>query len=111
MKASNVGAMRERVAIHGQTQAIDAAGQIATTWALKTSGDTWARVRPLSAGEKFLAGRDQGVRGYMMFVRYRTDIDTNSRIVWRGRVFDVLGVLDRTEQRQFLEVELNERNA
>ena len=109
MKAANVGAMRERITINSQAQTVDAAGQISTTW---TAGATvWARMKPMTAREVQLAGRDEGTRGYTMTIRYRTDITTNSRVVWRSRNFDVQGVLDRTEQRQFLEIDLFERNA
>lgn len=109
MKPADVGAMRERVTIRSQAQSVDPAGQITTTWS--DVATTWARVEPMKAWEQQLAGRDQGARGYKMTIRYRTDIDTNSRVVWRGRNFDVQGVLDRTEQRVFLSVDLFERNA
>jgi head-tail adaptor len=36
---------------------------------------------------------------------------TQTRIVWRGRFFAVLGVMDKTEQRVFLTVRLREINA
>lgn len=104
-----IGQMRERVQITSQTQAIDAAGQITTTWTPVAT--TWARMRPLHAREVQLAGRDEGARGYKMTIRYRSDITTNSRILWRGRNFDVQGLLDRTEQRVLLECDLFERNA
>lgn len=109
MKVSNVGAMRERVTIYSQTQAVDDAGDITTTWA--QGATCWARMRPLSANQVELAGRDDAIRRYQMTVRYRTDITTNSRIVWRGRRFDVTGATDETEQRQFLTVFLSELNA
>lgn len=133
---ARVGAMRERVAIYLQTQAINAAGEIATTWDQTTNfnwastnninwGDgvtvnwsgaseplsAWARVEPLSANQIALANRDDAQRIYKMTIRYRTDITTNSRVIWRSRKFDVEGVLDPTEQRQFLTVMLREINA
>lgn len=109
MRAANVGAMRERVAIHAQTQTVDGVGDIATTWTQVAA--CWARMRPLSAAQVERAGRDDAIRRYEMTIRYRTDIATNSRVVWRGRRFDVEGVTDETEQRQFLTVFLSELNA
>ena len=104
-----IGAMRERVDILAQSQTVDDAGQITTTWTVGAT--TWARMRPLHARELQLAGRDEGTRAYKMTIRYRTDISTNSRVVWRGRNFDVQGLLDRTEQRVLMECDLFERNA
>ncbi len=109
MRAADVGAMRERVQIYEQSQTVDAAGSIATTWTLAAT--TWARVEPLGASAIVLAGRDDAQRLYRMTIRYRTDISTNSQIVWRARKFDVEGILDPTEQRVFLNVTMREINA
>lgn len=136
MKAAHIGAMRERVAVFAQTQTVNAAGEITTTWDQSTAfqwgpltdvtwGDggelvwnydsalfaTWARVEPMGASAITLANRDDAQRVYRMTIRYRTDITTNSRVIWRDRKFDVEGVLDPTEQRVFLTVMLREINA
>lgn len=136
MRASEVGKMRERVAVYAQTQTVDAAGSISTTWDQSTAfqwgplndvawgagGElvwnydsplfaTWARVEPMGASQIALANRDDAQRIYRMTIRYRTDITTNSQVIWRGRKFDVEGVLDPTEQRVFLTVMLREINA
>lgn len=109
MRASDVGAMRERVQIYSQTQTVDAAGSISTTWTLAAT--TWARVEPMGASAIVLANRDDAQRLYRMTIRYRTTITTNSQVRWRSRKFDVEGVLDPTEQRVFLTVMLREINA
>lgn len=106
---SRVGAMRERVDIYSQSQTVDAAGSIATTWS--SAATAWARMTPTGASGLTLAERDDAVRYYTMTIRYTTDIGTNSRVVWRDRKFDVTGVIDETEQRQFLTVYLREINA
>jgi SPP1 family predicted phage head-tail adaptor len=109
MKASDVGAMRERVTIQAQTQTVDDAGEITTLWS--DVSVCWARMKPVSATQVALAGRDDAVREYDLIVRFRADITTNSQIIWRGRRFDVQGIVDNTEQRQFLTVRLREINA
>lgn len=108
-RLSDAGAMRERVTIYAQTQNADDAGDISTTWTEVAT--CWARMRPLSANQVERAGRDDAIRRYQMTIRYRTDVTTNSRVIWRGRRFDVNGVSDETEQRQFLTVFLSELNA
>jgi SPP1 family predicted phage head-tail adaptor len=106
VKLANVGPLRERVSIQSQAQAVDGAGAISTTWTEAFS--CWARMKPVSMQQLLLAGRDEGVRTYMMTIRYRTDLPDAPRVVWRGRRFDVQGVNDPTEQRQFLECLLRE---
>jgi len=107
--AYEVGKLRERVTIYSQAQTVDDAGSIATTWTLAAT--TWARLEPLGASALVLANRDDAQRLYRMTIRYRTDITTNSQVRWRSRKFDVEGVIDPTEQRQFLTVMLREINA
>lgn len=133
----SVGKMRERVAIYLQTQTVNAAGEITTTWDQTTNfnwasanninwGDgvtvnwsggasqplaAWARMEPLSGSALTLANRDDAQRMYNMTIRYRTDVTTSSQIIWRGRKFDVESIMDPTEQRQFLSVRLREINA
>lgn len=104
-----VGKMRERVEIYSQTQAVSAAGEITTTWTLVAT--IWARMEPLSGSALTLANRDDAQRFYNMTIRFRTDITTSSRMIWRTRKFDVASILDPTEQRQFLSVRLQEINA
>lgn len=137
MRLAEVGKMRERVAIYLQTQSVNDAGEITTTWDQTTNfnwasanninwGDgvtvnwnggasaplaAWARIEPLSATQIALANRDDAQRIYKMTTRYRTDITTNSRVIWRNRKFDVTGIMDETEQRQFITVMLLEINA
>lgn len=106
MKVANVGPLRERVSIQSQAQTVDGAGAISTTWAEVAT--CWARMKPVSMQQLLLAGRDESARVYSMTIRYRTDITTAHRIVWRARKFDVQGVNDPTEQRQFLECLLRE---
>jgi SPP1 family predicted phage head-tail adaptor len=109
VKLAAVGAFRERVTLYSQSQTVDAAGSMTTAW---TQGESiWAQITPLSANQIVLAGRDDAIRNYVMMIRYRTDINTNSRVIWRGRKFDVQGVTDQTEQRVFLTVYLKEINA
>ena len=103
MRVSRVGSLRERVEIFAQSQTVDAAGSIVTT--------AWARMTPTNATGLTLAERDDAMRYYTMTLRYTADITTNSQVVWRSRKFDVSGVIDQTEQRQFLTVYLQEINA
>lgn len=107
--AGSVGKMRERVEIYSQTQTVNSAGEMTTTWTLAVT--TWARVEPVNGSAVTLANRDDALRMYNMTIRNRTEITTNSRVIWRTRKFDVESIIDPTEQRQFLIVRLREINA
>lgn len=106
---ARVGAMRERVDVYSQAQTVNSAGEITTTWT--NVATIWARMEPVGAAAVALANRDDAQRSYNMTIRYTADVTTNSRVIWRGRKFDVEGIMDPTEQRQFLSVRLREINA
>ncbi|MEL4299816.1 MULTISPECIES: phage head closure protein [Acinetobacter] len=49
----------------------------------------WAKVTPLSAKDLISAQADQSEVTARMKIRYRTDIDTEMQVVWKGRVFSI----------------------
>ena len=49
----------------------------------------WAKVTPLSAKDLIAAQADQSEVVARMKIRYRTDIDTEMQVVWKGRVFSI----------------------
>jgi len=49
----------------------------------------WAKITPLSTKDLLSAQAAQSEVTARMKVRYRTDIDTTMRVIWKGRVFAV----------------------
>ena len=101
--------LRERVRIDLQSQAVDASGNIATTWT--AVGTVWACVTRKSAHEAWIAGRPEGLRTFEFQIRWRADVGTNHRLFWRWRRFDINGVENIDGQRQFLTILATERDA
>jgi SPP1 family predicted phage head-tail adaptor len=99
--------LRERLQIDAQSQTIDGAGQITTTWS--TLATVWGKMEPTRSMQATVAGRDEQSRLYDATIRYRADVTTNCRVVWRGRLFDIQGVVDKTLQRQYLSLALREK--
>jgi SPP1 family predicted phage head-tail adaptor len=101
--------LRERLAIETQSQVAAGSGSITTAWAAVAT--VWGAISPLRAWEVHGAGREDGLRQWRAIVRFRADVTPKCRIVWRGRIFDVQGVRNLDEQRQYLTIELFERGA
>ena len=101
--------MRERVRFDLQSQTVDAAGNIATTWT--DAGTVWATVTRKAAREAWVAGHAEGIRTFEFVARWRSDVGTNHRIFWRGRRFDINGIENEDGQRQFMTIFATERDA
>jgi SPP1 family predicted phage head-tail adaptor len=99
--------LRETVTVSMQSEVIDPAGQITTTWAPLAT--VRARMRPMKAYEVSRAGRSEGATMFEATIRYRTDVNASCRLTWGTRVFDVQGVENRDEERRFLTLTLLER--
>lgn len=91
---SNVaaGRLRHRVTIQrpGTTQD-PITGEMVNTWADYLS--LWAHVEPASVREFIAADAEQSeVRGKIT-LRYRNDLDATMRVLHRGAVYQILGVM------------------
>lgn len=49
----------------------------------------YAKITPLSSNDLISAQSEQSEVTARMKVRYRTDIDTTMRVIWKGRVFAI----------------------
>ncbi|OXE37554.1 MAG: hypothetical protein CGW95_01160 [Phenylobacterium zucineum] len=105
------GSLRERITIQDQNAAIDTDGSELTTWTdIATAPTVWARLEPDSVVEDIIGGRGQTRRKWVCTIRYRTDITTRMRVSWRGRVMNVIGIVNVGERRKYLTLELVETN-
>ncbi|MFU8927557.1 phage head closure protein [Acinetobacter puyangensis] len=49
----------------------------------------WSKITPLSAKDLITAQANQSEVTARMKIRYRTDITTEMRVIWKGRVFAI----------------------
>lgn len=62
-----------------------------TAW--ETFATVWAEVAPLSAKEFIAAQATQSEVSARITIRYRTGLDATMRILFRGQVYNIAGVL------------------
>lgn len=86
------GKLRHKVALQRpiRTQNPDT-GSVSTTW--ETIANVWASVEPLSAREFIAAQAVQSEISARITIRYRPDVDATMRILHRGRIYNIQGVL------------------
>lgn len=94
------GTLRERVVIQASVPATDSEWGRVEQW--QDVAETWANVKPAGGGESV---KDQGVQsslGYKVRIRFRSGVTSANRLVWRGRVLDIVSAVDPDARRREL---------
>lgn len=90
------GRLRHQVELQEQMQTQDAqTGEVLVAW--QTIARPWAAIEPLSARDFIAAQAQQSEVRARITIRRRTDINASMRIVHRGLVYRILGVLNDPE--------------
>ncbi|MDV5716807.1 phage head closure protein [Enterobacter hormaechei] len=80
------GGLRNRVTIRVFTTHRDPSGQVIQVW---EDGETiWAEVKGISGRELIAAGAEMSEVTFRMWVRYRSDVTSASRIIWKQKGHD-----------------------
>lgn len=87
------GKLRHWVVLQSPGTTQDATtGEMIEHWA--TVAEVWAEVVPMSAREFQAAAAEQSeVRGRMT-IRYRDDVGATMRVMYRGKVYEIHGVME-----------------
>lgn len=92
MKLLDPGQLRHRVEIQRMQSIVDPDGEvIGEDWV--TVASVWGKVDPLSAKELLAAQAIQSEVSARVTVRYRTDIDHSCRLLHRGQVYNIAGIV------------------
>jgi SPP1 family predicted phage head-tail adaptor len=84
------GALDRRIALQRATTAPNSFNEPVETWA--DLATVWAQQRPDRGAERFAAQEIVG-RAVMTFhIRYRTDVRITDRILYQGRIWNILDV-------------------
>lgn len=90
---SNVasGKLRHRVSLQTLVSDRDSEGVLQQSW--MEVAEVWAAVEPLSARDFVQAGADQSEVSARITIRYRDNVNAGMRVVHRGKLYDIRGVL------------------
>ncbi len=92
MKTLDPSSLRHPVELQSKQQTQDAmTGEMVASWSKVAT--LWAAVEPLSAREFIAAQAGQSQVTARIVIRYRADVDATMRIVCRGKIYNIHGVL------------------
>jgi SPP1 family predicted phage head-tail adaptor len=102
----NAGDLDRRVTLERATVTLDAFGGETQTWA--TLAEVWAQAMPVSDGEKWRAAEVAATISTRFRIRWRADLRVGDRLIYDGRVFDIIGVKE-IGRREGLEITASAR--
>lgn len=79
----HAGELDQRIELQKEIRTADGQGGFTKEW--QTQDEVWALVRPLRGNERLHSDRTQAEGGYLVVIRYRTDVDESWRVKWLGR--------------------------
>ena len=97
-----IGDMRHKITIETPTLTPDSVGGFTTSWS--TLADVWSKIEPLSARQRFHAMQLEHIVSHKITIRYRSDIESDQRILFEGRTFQIHSFIDPDERHRFLEI-------
>lgn len=91
--AVRAGDFNRRITIQQHSSSTpDGFGQASQTWSDLLS--CWARIEPLSGRELVLAQAQNAEVTHLVEIFYRPTVTAAMRVVYQGRIFNVLSVID-----------------
>jgi SPP1 family predicted phage head-tail adaptor len=103
------GQLASRIGLEKPVRTADGSGGATVDW--DEVAMLWARIEPVSAGERFAADRLATRVTHRITLRFRADVEGGMRIRHRGRVFAVVAWRDPDETRRFIVLDATEERA
>lgn len=86
------GELRHRVTLQGWTETRDEYGASIRTW--HDVATVWAKVTPVFARERNAAPQVMPVRQFTILIRWRDDVTSDMRLVYRGEQLQIVGIAE-----------------
>lgn len=107
MSSIAIGDLRHRVTLQALGLTPDGGGGFTEFWSDLT--EIWARIRPVAGVELTLGEQRQHRVTHEVAIRYRLGIQPSQRLIYDGRVFTILGIVNADERNGFLNLHCEER--
>lgn len=90
------GDLKERVTVQASTESRNALGEATLSWSEHTT--RWASVEGVSSREALLNGKQEINITHRVRMRYVDGLTQNMRLVWRGRVLEIVSLLEHASR-------------
>ena len=98
--------LNKRIVVEEPIKTTDNAGGFDINWSL--IGSFWSEIKPASIKEENFADKKQKVITHEITIRYNSVIKDNMRIIFDGRIFEIVAVVNLMEKGEFLQILVRE---
>jgi len=101
-----VGKLRHKGIIESLVKGKDAVGGATESWT--KFSDVWCDIKPLNGKEKYVSSEKHATATHQVLLRYVNGINPKMRLLSRGRVFEVVAVLNINEEDKMMQLVVEE---
>lgn len=91
-----IGRLRHRVALQAYTASRDSFGAETQEWS--DTANVWASIEPVSGKEYFSSKQLNAEITTKITIRYLKDISPKMRVVFEGRIYEIISVINFEEK-------------
>lgn len=102
----NIGPLRKRIMLQSPTRVSDGMGGHTVTFADEM--EAWAAIWPTSANERIEGGQQVLTVSHRVRIRYRGGVHPSWRIRYGDRYFAIVGIVNKDERNQVLDMLVKE---
>lgn len=100
-----IGRMDEVITLQANTTTSDGAGGQVNSWAdFGTDPQVWAKIDPLSGGERLDSGAFNAAGLWKFTIWYRDDVTELDRILWNGDRYNIRRVARSRQSALYLDI-------
>jgi SPP1 family predicted phage head-tail adaptor len=100
------GALRKRVTIQRRSDSVDEYGGQSVAW--NDVATVWASLSPTGGKEEPQSGMVRAVASFNIQMRYFAGLTPKDRLVYNGRIFDIVNINDVDERHREYEITARE---
>lgn len=104
----NPGILRHRITIQKYGPVENSIGE--KTVGYQDDYSVWAKIEPISGRDRERLGKSETEVSHKVLIRYRTGITPANRIVYNGRIFDIIVPINNGELNKTLTIFCMERD-
>ena len=102
LATTDVRRLDQRITFQTKRQTRNAAGGTIITWV--DFATVWAAVDAVRANERYNSEQELSGNEYTVWIRWRGDLNSNMRILWKGLPLDIKGIPDNQRRGRFLSI-------
>lgn len=98
----DIGRLRHRITFQKLLESKNEYGEVTNQW--EDYKTVWAEIKPVSGKQFFEAKQINSEISHNVYIRYRLDLSPNMRILYKGRVFDILYIMNVNEDNSLMQI-------